>query len=350
MTDKKVKFGVTIPSISGKGSFKADTTTTVAKVGEESGWDSLWCPDHLLHLSGMEVPEAWTLLTAAATVTNKVELGTCVTDPHRHHPALLAQRLATIDQLSKGRVILGLGAGCAVNMDTFNIKWSNPVSKMEEYSKIMKGLWSGEKISHVGKHWSFEDAFLQITPRRESIPIYFAANSPRTLRLTGQYADGWIPTALTPEIYRKRLRVIREAAEEAGRGADAIDAGLYVAICLTDTTERAKSMMGFWKTLLSPSNLLEAGYDIGFPEKLKTYSYVGWEPTPEYMSMLNEYCSYVPDEALNDFFIIGTAGDCRRKVEEFIDAGVKHFIMEPEAESHVGIVEEFGRRIVSNYK
>ncbi|MFH1180278.1 MAG: LLM class flavin-dependent oxidoreductase [Candidatus Bathyarchaeota archaeon] len=128
-----IKFGVTIPWIFPKGSFKPEDVTRIAKLGEKSGWDSLWCGEHLLHLAVTEVPEAWTLLTASAMVTNTARLGTCVTDPHRHHPAVLAQRLATIDHFSNGRVILGLGAGNAVNLDTFNIDWERPVSKLEEF-------------------------------------------------------------------------------------------------------------------------------------------------------------------------------------------------------------------------
>jgi alkanesulfonate monooxygenase SsuD/methylene tetrahydromethanopterin reductase-like flavin-dependent oxidoreductase (luciferase family) len=338
-----VKFGVALPWIFPKGVFRPETVTAAAKTCEESHWDSIWCGDHLLHLSGMEVPESWTLLTASATVTNKVRLGTCVTDPHRHHPAVLAQRLATIDHFSNGRVILGLGAGCSVNMDTFNIDWRNPVSKLEEYFQILKGLWGCEKFSHEGKHWSFKNAFLQIKPRQESIPIYFAANSPRTLGLTGKYADGWVPTGLTPSMYRKRLNVVREAARKAGRNPDDIDAGLYLGVCLADSAEKAKAMLGLYKTLLSPGTLAEAGYKIDFPEELREYSYVDWKPNPEYMNTLVEYMKFVPDEALSDFFVLGTADDCAEKIDEFIEAGVKHFVMDAVAEDYSKFVRDFGQ-------
>ena len=82
-------------------------------------------------------------------VTNKVLLETSVTCPHRHHPAVMAQRLATIDHFSGGRIIFGLGAGDAINLETFNIEWKRPVSKLIEYVEIMRRLWSGETFSHA---------------------------------------------------------------------------------------------------------------------------------------------------------------------------------------------------------
>jgi len=345
-----VKFGVTIPWIFPKGQFKPEIVTNVAKTGEAIGWDSLWCGDHLLHLAGLEVPEAWTLLTASAMVTNTARLGTCVTDPHRHHPAMLAQRLATIDHFSNGRVILGLGAGDAVNLDTFNIDWEKPVSKLEEYFHILKMLWSGEKFSHEGRFWKFKDAFLQIQPRQKSIPIYFAANGPKMLGLTGRYADGWVPLGLTPEMYKKRLVVVREAAVKAGRNPDEVDPGLFVGVCLTSSSEKALAMMRARARLLTPQNLSEAGYDVEFPEKFKNYSPIDWQPTPEYLNTLGEYVRYVPEEALKDFFILGNSEECTEKVHEFIKAGVKHFVMQVVAEDYGGMVEDLGQQVLSSFR
>ena len=345
-----IKFGVTIPWIFPKGTFKPEDVTRIAEIGEKAGWDSLWCGDHLLHLAGMEVPEAWTLLTASTMVTNTARLGTCVTDPHRHHPAALAQRLATIDHFSNGRVILGLGAGNAVNLDTFNIDWEKPVSKLEEYVHILKGLWSGERFSHDGRLWKFKDVLLQIQPQQKSIPIYFAANSPRMLGLTGRYADGWVPLGLTPEMYKRRLGVVREAAVKAGRSPDEVDPGLYVGVCLTDSSEKASAMMGIYKTLLTPPVLAEAGYDVEFPERFKNYSHIDWQPTPEYLNTLGEYGKLVPDETLKDFFILGNSNECAEKVHEFVKAGVKHFVMEVVAEDYGGMVRDFGQQVLSGFR
>ena len=78
-------------------------------------------------------------------------------------------------------------------------------------------LWSGEIFGHDGEFWWFEHTFLQIKPIKDRVPIYFAANSPQMTRLTGEMADSWLPLGLTPEMYKKHLKVIRESAKKAGR-------------------------------------------------------------------------------------------------------------------------------------
>ena len=331
-------------------SFRADDVLEVARAGEERGFDSLWSGDHLLHFPGLRVPEAWTLLTASSMVTNKVLLGTSVTCPHRYHPAVMAQRLATIDHFSGGRIIFGLGAGDAINLETFNIEWKRPVSKLIEYVEIMRRLWSGETFSHDGEFWRFKDAFLQIKPVKDRVPIYFAANSPRMTRLTGEMADGWLPLTLTPEMYKKRLKVIRESAKKAGRNPDDIDMGLYIPTYVADKAEDAFKHLETYKALLVPDVLREAGYELELPEELSTYSYMDWKPTMEYMGVIAEYSKYVPNEAVADFALGGTVKDCIDKIEEFVKAGVKHFIFEiVGGPDHLGMTELIGKEIIPRF-
>ena len=343
MSPRDVRFGVTLPWVTPE--FRPEEILGVAKVGEERGFDSLWSGDHLLHFPGLIAPEAWTLLTASSVVTKKARLGTCVTDPHRHHPAVMAQRLATIDQFSAGRVILGLGAGDAINLDPFNIDWKRPVSKLLEFVEIMRRLWAGETFSHRGEFWNFQNAFLQIKPVQARLPIYFAANSPRMLRLTGELADGWLPLGLTPGMYKKRLEVVKESARKAGRDPDDIDAGLYIGTSIADKTEDAYQQLELFKSILVPEILEEAGYKVDLPEKLRSYSYMDWKATDEYMELLAEYGKCVPDEAVMDFCIGGTPGECIDKIKEFVEAGVQHFVFEIMGPDHRGMVERIGKEI-----
>jgi len=349
MSRKGVRFGVLLPWMTPGDVFRADQILDVARVGEEVGFDSLWSGDHLLHFPGLRVPEAWTILTASSMVTSKVHLGTCVTDPHRHHPAVMAQRLATIDHFSGGRVILGLGAGDAINLDTFKIEWRKPVSKLVEYVDVIRQLWAGEPFSHEGQFWSFEEAFLQIKPVQSKVPIYFAANSPRMRRLTGEIADGWLPLCLTPEMYKKRLRVIRESARKAGRNPHEIDAGLYICTSIANKSEDAYNQLKLLKSMLLPDVLKEAGYEIELPEKFNSYSYMDWKPTTEYMGFLEEYMRYVPREAVIDFSISGTVQQCIDRIDEFVNAGVKHFILEIVGSDHRKMVEMYGKEIIPRF-
>ena len=91
---------------------------------DQLGFDTIWYPDHLLFVApGAIAPEAWTVASAAAMKTSNIQLGT-VSDPHRMHPAVFAQRLASVDQLSKGRTVLTLGVGESMNLDAFGIEWN----------------------------------------------------------------------------------------------------------------------------------------------------------------------------------------------------------------------------------
>lgn len=345
MPRKNVRFGAILPWLT-----PVNHILDAARASEEAGFDSVWTGDHLLHFPGSTVPEAWTILTASSMVTKRVLLGTCVTDPHRYHPAVLAQRLATIDQFCGGRTILGLGAGDAINLDPFGIDWSKPVSKLVEAVKIMRRLWAGETFSYDSKFGKFKDAFLQIKPTRSRVPIYFAAMLPRMLRLTGEIADGWLPLGLTPEMYKKRLKLIKEAARKVGRTPDDIDPGLYVITSVADKAEDAYKQVDRAKPILVPEILKEAGYDIEFPKEFSSYSYIDWMPTRKYTEYLARYTKFVPTEAALEFCIAGTAEDCIAKIEEFAKAGVKHFILQNAGPDRRRFTEIICKKIIPRFK
>jgi len=347
MSRKSVKFGVILPVPTAP----VDKLLSIAKVNEEAGFHSVWAPDHLLFVPLGTVPEAWTILTAAAMTTKRVLLGTCVTDPHRHHPAVLAQRLATIDQVSGGRVILGLGAGESMNLEPFGIKRDKPVSKLIEAVTIMRRLWSGETINYEGEFWKLKDAFLQIKPTRPRVPIYFGANSPRTLRLTGEMADGWLPTPLSPELYKKRLKLIEDAARAAGRAPESIDAGLYLYTSIADRAEDAYKQLDTMKPMIvsAPELLKESGYEVELPKEISSLSYTDVLPTGEWLELFARYADFIPRDAAVEFSIAGTTQDCIDKVEEYVKAGVRHFLLINMGPSPRQVMEIYSKEIIPRF-
>jgi alkanesulfonate monooxygenase SsuD/methylene tetrahydromethanopterin reductase-like flavin-dependent oxidoreductase (luciferase family) len=301
----------------------------IARLNEEAGFDSIWVPDHLLFIPPGIVPEAWSTLAATATVTNKAILGTCVSDSHRHHPAVLAQKVATVDQISGGRVILGLGAGEAMNMEPFGIDWEKPVSKTVEAITIIRKLWSGEMLDYHGRFFRLKDAFLQINPVRGTVPIYFGANSPRTLGITGEIADGWLSLPTSPSLYKKRLELVKDGAKRAGRSLSKIDTALYVYTSVTGKAEEAYEQIAKMKPQIvpSPKLLKESGHAIELPKQLESTSYFKALPTSEWIQSSLEYSEHIPNEVAIEFSIAGTVEDCVEKIDEFITAGVKHFLL-----------------------
>lgn len=324
----------------------------IAKVNEEAGFDSIWVPDHLLFIPPGIVPEAWSTLGALAGVTENAVLGTCVSDPHRSHPAVLAQKVATVDRISGGRVILGIGAGEAMNLEPFGIEWRKPVSKMIEAVTIMRKLWSGEVFNYEGKFWRLKEAFLQINPIKGKVPVYFGANGPRTLRLTGEMADGWLSIPLSPRLFRERLKVIREGAEKAGRSLDDIDMGVYLYTSVTEKAEEAYKRIETIKSQVipSPELLKEAGYDIELPKELQSISYFKALLNSEWVQKFLTYGELVPREAAIEFSIAGSVEDCINKIDEFIKAGVKHFLLINVGPNPRQVVKAYGEEIIPYFK
>ncbi|MDY6958501.1 MAG: LLM class flavin-dependent oxidoreductase [Halobacteriota archaeon] len=194
---------------------------------EDLGFDSLWIPDHLTFpgVSGFTV-EAWSVLSVIASKTERLKLITGVTDPHRRNPALLAQTASTVDLISNGRVVLGIGAGEGMNLDPFGIKWDKPVSRMIESIEIMRKLWASDeknRFNYDGKFYKMKKAYLDFKSVQDPIPIYIAANSPRSRKITGRIGDGWVPILESPDTYKEHLKQIEAGAKEARRDVKEVE-------------------------------------------------------------------------------------------------------------------------------
>jgi len=324
----------------------------IAKVNEEAGFDSIWVPDHLLFIPPGIVPEAWSMLAATAMTTEKVDLGTCVSDPHRYHPAVLAQKVATVDQISGGRAILGLGAGEAMNLEPFGIEWKKPVSKLIETVTIMRRLWAGEILNYEGKFWRLKDAFLQINPVKGKVPIYFGANSPRVLRLTGEMADGWLSIPLTPKLYNEHLKFIKEGVEKTGRVYDEIDTAVYLYTCVAEKAEEAYKQIESIKSQIipAPELLSEAGYNVELPDDLRSLSYFRALADSEWVSKFLAYSDLIPTEAAIDFSIAGTVDNCIEKIAEYVKAGAKHILLINAGPDPPQVLKTYSEKIIPHFR
>ena len=164
----------------------------MARAAEEVGFDSIWVGDHLLYEQPERGPwEAWTLLSALAAVTERVELGPLVACAGFHAPGLLAKMAATIDEVSGGRFILGLGAGWNPReFAAFGLPFDRRVSRFEESFAILRGLLAGERVSLQGEYHSADDNVLLPRPARR-VPLMIGSNGPRMLSIALPHADWW---------------------------------------------------------------------------------------------------------------------------------------------------------------
>lgn len=193
-----MRIGTVVPMAEGDAHERTpewDEVRRFAQHAEEVGVDSLWVFDHFYsNVPGTEprgVHEAWSLLTALALVTEKVELGQLVMCASFRPPAMLAKMAVTTDQISGGRLTLGLGAGWHdQEYRAFGFPLDHRVSRFEEALQIIVPLLRGETVSFEGRYHTANEAVL--LPRAERrIPILIAGNKPRMLQLTARYADAW---------------------------------------------------------------------------------------------------------------------------------------------------------------
>lgn len=197
-----------------------------ARFVDEAGWFGVWVADHYMPNTADDTPaagdqhEAWSLLPAIAMATERVRVGPLVSPTSVHHPALLASRAATIDHLSRGRMVLGLGAGWQVNEHAaygIDLEPAGPrVTRFEEAIRIIRSLLDEERTTFTGKVYRVTDAPCDPKPVQQRLPILVGTASPRMLRITARYADEWNTWGLPGAAAQKRAALL-EACERVGR-------------------------------------------------------------------------------------------------------------------------------------
>lgn len=196
------------------------------RAAEGTGWYGVWLADHYMPNTGDTTPargdtyECWALLPALAAVTEQIRIGTLVSPTSVHHPALLAKRAATVDQLSGGRMVLGLGAGWQVNEHhAYGIELEPPgkrVSRFEEAIQIVRSMLTEENTTFHGACYDVTDAPCDPKPVQSPLPLLVGTRSPRMLRITARHADEW-NTWGTPKQAAARRTALIEACGKVDR-------------------------------------------------------------------------------------------------------------------------------------
>ncbi|MHA1709973.1 MAG: LLM class flavin-dependent oxidoreductase [Candidatus Baldrarchaeia archaeon] len=325
----------------------------IAKMTEDAGFDSIVVPDHLLMVPPGFTPNAFGILAALAVKTIRVTIGTGVSDVIRYHPAVLAQLAATIDHLSSGRMFLGLGAGEIMNLTPFGLPFEKPFSRLKEAIYLLRRLWRGERFSYDGKFFKFNNAFLQITPVRGSIPIYVGANSVKSREFTGECCEGWMPMIETPETYKKHLEDVKRGLERSGRSLDDIDTAIQIYTAVSHDRNEAIARIRAYKGIVVAmyGKVQEAGFEIKLPEKISPLYYsTDLLVTQEKLTEFARLASYVPDDVAMEFFIVGTPEDCIDQIERFRKAGLKHLIIINVGPRPKEVLKIYSEKIIPAFK
>ncbi len=314
-----------------------DELRNYARVAEDAGFDSLWVTERYFH------EETFSLLGFLAAATRRIRLGLGVTNPYTRNPALMGMSAATLDRISGGRFLLGLGRSDKwVIEGRMGMPYERPLDTMRETVEQLRQLLAGERVSAGAVYWDLKAVRLAVEPLQERLPIYLAAIGPKALRLAGAVADGVLLNAYVPARYvRYAVREIASAAREAGRDPASIDVACMLIVRLTDDPGRMMPSLKerMVRLLAEPfvgEVLLErGGFDPGILPSLRATAKSRGEKSAVHL---------ITDAMVAAFYLLGDAPACRRRIAEYREAGVDHPLLLPRLEDYESTVEALGPR------
>lgn len=282
------------------------------------------------------VHEPWTMLghLAARHRFGRMRLGVGVTDPARRNPAVTAQAAASLNLLTRGRAILGIGTGERANNEPYGVNWSRPVARFEEAIATIRALWDsgGRRVSRDSAYFPLKDAVFDLPPYRGRWPeLWLAAHGPRMLRITGRYADAWFPANISrPRDYAERLDAVRAAASDASRDPMAITPALMTFAVVgrdrDDVAEALDSVAVKFIALYAPA---ETWARHGAQHPLGSDSLGGQDILPHVLDeqTARDYAARVPPPLLDEITLNGTPDDVAGQAAELRDHGVRHLVV-----------------------
>ena len=217
-----------------------NATKILAQHAEATGWDGIWLADHFLPDEDELIPihESWITLAALARDVPRVRLGTLVAGNTYRHPALLANMVATLDNLADGRVVLGLGAGWQQNEhEAYGLDYGTTGSRLdrlEEACQILKGLFAEDYFDFTGNYYQLKRAPLSPKPKQHKLPLMIGGGGEkRTLRITAQYADEWNVWG-DVDILTHKMAILDQHCEAVGRDPKEIERSAVALLFLSD--------------------------------------------------------------------------------------------------------------------
>lgn len=316
-----------------------DRSIELAEIADQAGIESIW---------NLEDPDGWDafqVLSAMARVTERVRLGTGVTNPYYRHPALLAAAISTLDHLSGGRAFLGLGRGQEEWYEkALGIPVGKPVRALRETIDMLRQWWSPEMTASSpdgATEFNVNAWERVIRPLQDHLPIYLAAVGPLALHVAGDLADGVIFNDLASmEFLEESVAVVRERASQAGRDPDSISFYARTAISITDDPEalyeRRKSTVASIHTLPGMERLLASpNYDT---EKI----IADVRQAMNTMEILGEGGGFgdlrrggdmaaakraIPAGLMSELVVAGTTSEVHKQLRRYEEIGVTHVFL-----------------------
>lgn len=290
--------------------------TGLVQRAEKSGFSYAWFPDHYF------LRDPFIAQAAAAMRTSRILLGLAVTTPFLRHPAAIASAAASLDELSSGRAILGIGAGSFELPKNLGLETSKPLKACRESVEISRSLWRGLPTTMKGFHFKVDSAKLQFKPNHE-IPVYVAGRGSRMLELAGELGDGVITHSVAERYVRFVSERVKVGAEKAGRDQKLVDIAIFAPIAVTKDAKSAKRR-------LRQDCVIMAGGEFSL-DLLEPYGLKKEEVEPLRGEVrkgdLKKASELVTEEMVDCFCIVGTREECLSKIEALRKRGVSQLIL-----------------------
>jgi len=306
---------------------------------ESQGFSSFWIPDHFVDIPpANDKYEPWIILAAVGIKTNEIHLGTIATDCIRRHPATIAHTLSTLDNLTRGRAILGIGAGEAMHALPYGFEWPDPskrLARLDEFVKVIRLLWKSNYSTTVtfnGDFYHLNNARLDLPPYKErEIPIFVAAlGSKLGLKLVGEIGDGWLPWYNTPETFAERRKIIDEATVMSGRAPQEIEKAAVIHLVLTNDKQKQKTVLNTVKSeiviLTNPNKLKKMGGRME-ENNQEQFSYQKSTASKEDGERAQRLGDAISDELASKFLVIGDEEQCTDQLQMYVKSGATHLIV-----------------------
>ncbi len=280
-----------------------------AKLAEDNGFGYMWITDHYNNRN------VYATLTLLAMRTREMKIGAGVANPYLAHPAVIASAIATVNEVSGGRAILGIAAGDKVTFERIGVKWEKPLSRIKEAVEVIRALHTGKPLSYEGEFFNLKGAKLDF--KTGSIPIYIGAQGPKMLKLAAEIGDGVLINASHPKDFEVAMKNM-EIREN-------FDVVAYASLSIDKNREKARNAAKIVVAFIvagSPDLVFERhGVDTGSVENVRNalnnaFATGDWKSVHE----------AVTDEMVDIFSISGTPDDVKERIEELKKVGVTQVV------------------------
>jgi 5,10-methylenetetrahydromethanopterin reductase len=302
----------------------------MAKLAEDAGFGNIWITDHYNNR------DVWTTLAVLSLLTNKISLGTGVTNPYTRNAAITASSIASINELSGGRAILGIGPGDKATFDKMGIDWDKPLSRVKETVLAIRAFLAKEQVSQAG----FKGAQMSFTTSK--IPIYIGAQGPKMLELAGAISDGVLINASHPDDFKFAVPMIRAGAEKAGRKPEDVQVCAYASFSADKDPAKA----------VNASKIVVAFIVAGSPENVLERHGIGMYEAKAISDAISRFdfkgaMDGVTPRMTEAFSISGAPADCRARIDELLSTGVTQIVVgSPIGPNKESAIKLIGKKVI----